>query len=317
MQITKGKSVPSSLVILLLVAVLTSCNLPTQIQQTESPVFTPVSGLQQTMLTFRVRLPESIPAGDSVYLNLLDEVTGLGLNPHRYIMQAEDALHYSITLPFYLGKVLKYRYSREGVSVVDEHRNNDQAVRYRMYHVEGPGTVDDVLSQWTDTNYQAPAGRILGVVTDNSTGQPVPNILVTAGGEQAFTLADGSFLLESLPPGTHNMVFYSLDGTFTIYQQGAVVAVDSTTPVSVALEPARLVTVIFTVKVPSNTPLGTPLRLAGNLSQLGNTFADLSGGVSALASRMPFLGILSDGRYMVTLSLPAGAYIEYKYTLGD
>jgi hypothetical protein len=113
------------------------------------------------------------------------------------------------------------------------------------------------------------------------------------------------------------LVFYSLDGTYDLYQQGAVVAADSTTPVSVQLNPAKLVTVIFTVKLPDDTPAEAPIRLAGNLYQLGNTYADLLGGVSSLATRMPFLGKLPDGRYMVTLSLPAGAYIEYKYTLGD
>jgi hypothetical protein len=95
------------------------------------------------------------------------------------------------------------------------------------------------------------------------------------------------------------------------------VAADSTTPVAITLNPAQLVTIIFIVQVPVDTPPGAPVRLAGNLYQLGNTFADLSGGVSTLASRMPILGQLPDGRYMVTLNLPAGADIEYKYTIGD
>jgi hypothetical protein len=60
-----------------------------------------------------------------------------------------------------------------------------------------------------------------------------------------------------------------------------------------------------------------PLRLAGNLLQLGNTFSDLRGGLSLVADRMPVLSSLPDGRYSVSLFLPAGADIEYKYTLGD
>jgi hypothetical protein len=60
-----------------------------------------------------------------------------------------------------------------------------------------------------------------------------------------------------------------------------------------------------------------PLRLAGNLLQLGNTFSDLRGGLSTVADRMPVLSPLPDGRYTVSLFLPAGADIEYKYTLGD
>jgi hypothetical protein len=303
---------------LLLLVVLVGCNFPPlKAPSSNNPDVPPVAELQQTMVTFSVSISQPLPAGDSIYLNLLDEVTGLSFNVHKYILQADNALNYKVTLPFTIGKVLKYRYSREGSAIVNEHLYNDRAVRYRLYDVEGPAMVQDAISRWTDTTYQGPTGRIMGDVTDYSNGKPVPNLLVTAGGEQALTLADGSFLLEGLPPGTHNLVFYALDGAYHIYQQGAVVAADSTTPVSVQLNPAKLVTVIFTITVPADTPVDAPLRLAGNLYQLGNTFADLSGGVSTLASRMPSLGKLVDGRYMLTLNLPAGAYIEYKYTLGD
>ncbi len=304
--------------VLLTLSMLVACNFPPpSLQSSTHPEITPVADIQQTMVTFRVIVLEALSAGDSIYITLLDEVTGLAFNPHKYIMNADDSLHYSVTLPLYLGKVIKYRYSREGSAIVNEHLYNDRPVRYRLYHVEGPGLVEDVISQWTDSEYLGPKGRIMGEVSDFATGKPVPNILVTAGGEQAFSLADGTFLLEGLPPGTHNLVFYALDGSYTIYQQGAVVATDSTTPVSVQLSPAKLLTVIFTVNVPADTPTDAPIRFAGNLYQLGNTFADLSGGVSTLASRMPVLGKLPDGRYMVTLTLPIGAYIEYKYTLGD
>jgi hypothetical protein len=80
---------------------------------------------------------------------------------------------------------------------------------------------------------------------------------------------------------------------------------------------APLVNVIFTVTVPESTQTGVPIRLAGNLLQLGNTFSDLQGGLSTVADRMPVLTPLPDGRYSVSLFLPAGAHVEYKYTLGD
>ena len=314
---SKIKYIFSCTVILIILTLLTGCNLPSANTITLTPAVTKTPEYQQTLVNFKVNLAEPLPAGDSIYLTLLDEVTGLAFNPHKYIMQADDGLNYSVTLPFTIGKVIKYRYSREGSVSVNEHLYNDRPVRYRLYHVEAPATVQDVVSQWTDTEYKSARGRIMGEAVDFSTGEPIPNLLVSAGGEQALSLADGSFLLEGLPPGTHNLVFYALDGSYEIYQQGAVVAADSTTPVSVQLTPARLVTIIFTVKVPTDTPVDAPLRLAGNLYQLGNTFADHSGGVSTLASRMPTLGKLADGRYMVTLSLPVGTYIEYKYTLGD
>jgi hypothetical protein len=314
---SKRKWNHANILTVLFLSLLVGCNFPPLKAQTNNPDLPAVPELQQTMITFGVSIAQAIPAGESIYLNLLDEVTGLSFNPHKYIMQADSALHYTVTLPFTIGKVLKYRYSREGSTIVNEHLYNDRPVRYRLYDVEGPATVQDIISRWTDTQYEGPMGRIMGEVMDYATGKPVSNLLVTACGEQAFTLADGTFLLEGLPPGMHTLVFYALDGAYHIYQQGAVVAADSTTPVSIELNAAKLVTVIFTIQVPADTPADAPIRLAGSLYQLGNTFADLAGGVSSLASRMPTLGKLANGRYMLTMNLPAGAYIEYKYTLGD
>jgi hypothetical protein len=303
---------------LIVFSLMAGCNFPTSIDHTPTiPQYIVPAEAQETLITFRVNVSKPLPAGDSIYISILDEVTGLAFNPHKFMMRAEDALTYTVTLPFSMGTVIKYRYSREGTGVENELLSDDRPVRYRMYHVEGSGTQEDIVTRWTDTEYLGLRGRIMGQISDFSTGNPIPNILVTAGGEQTFSLADGSFLLVGLPPGTHNLVFYSLDGSYSIYQQGAIVAGDSTTPVKVLLSPAKLVTVIFIISVPKETPVDAPIRLAGNIYQLGNTFADLSGGVSTLASRMPSFGKLPDGRFMLTVNLPIGTYIEYKYTLGD
>ncbi len=113
------------------------------------------------------------------------------------------------------------------------------------------------------------------------------------------------------------MVVYSLDGSYRTFQQGATVAADSTTPTPIKISAAPLVKLVFVVSLPENTLPAVPIRMAGNLLQLGNTFADLSGGISTLASRMPTLTTLPDDRYTITISLPAGADIRYLYTMGD
>ncbi len=59
------------------------------------------------------------------------------------------------------------------------------------------------------------------------------------------------------------------------------------------------------------------MRLAGNLYQLGNTFGNLPGGINTIPDRMPLLTFTGDTRYGIILSLPVGAEIRYKYTLGD
>jgi hypothetical protein len=78
-----------------------------------------------------------------------------------------------------------------------------------------------------------------------------------------------------------------------------------------------MVNVNFTISVPVNSIQNAPIRLAGNLYQLGNTFGNLSGGMSSVATRMPIISPTQDGRFTLSLLLPAGADIRYKYTLGD
>ena len=125
---------------LFLIIFLVSCNFPGYKDgSSNGPDLPAANELQQTEVTFNVSIAQPLPAGDSIYLNLLDEVTGLSFNLHKYIMQADNAQSYSVTLPFTIGKVIKYRYSREGAAIVNQHLYNNRPVRYGLYDVEGPG----------------------------------------------------------------------------------------------------------------------------------------------------------------------------------
>jgi hypothetical protein len=286
----------------------------TAIPEVLVPTATP---LVEAMFTFRVALPEPLQPGDSLYLTLLDEVTGLALNPTRHLMQAEDPQTFFVILPFELNSLLKYRYSRDGSRYAEEHLSDGRMVRYRMLRVDGPGVVQDIVSRWTDTTFKGPTGRISGQARDIVSGVPIPNLLISAGGASSITTSDGGFLLEGLPPGTHHLVAYAPDGSYQLYQQGALVAAESTTPAPLELSPAKMVQVEFIVTPPPGTIPAVPIRLAGSLYQLGNTFGDLHGGVNLMATRMPVLQPLADGRYTITFELPAGEDLRYKYTLGD
>jgi hypothetical protein len=287
-------------------------------QSTVTPVSTiPIEQLPKTMVTFNVNLPEPIVDDEQVMINILDEVTGLAFNIEEHLMEATDNLNYSISIPLTIGSTVKYRYSRQGNFISYEYAPEGRPIRYRLYHVEAPGEVLDIISGWSDRFYDGDTGRIIGRALDTNTLRPLSNLLVTAGGIHSFTAADGSFSIEGLPPGTHNLVAYAMDGTYRTFQQGATIASGLTTPAPLRLSEAALVNIIFTVKAPENTMPAVPIRLAGNLSQLGNTFADLSGGSNTLSSRMPALSPLPDRRYSLALTLPAGTHIRYKYTLGD
>jgi hypothetical protein len=266
---------------------------------------------------FVVTLPEPLQANETMAIAIMDEVTGLSLNATQYPMSARDSLVYTAVLPLPYNSVVKYRYVRRGASQVLEDDNFDTAIRYRMQFVAGPGEAQDIIASWGDKSYARPTGKIDGHILNADTGSPLPGVLVTAGGVQSFTDSTGRFELNGLPTGTQNLLAYSLDGMYQTFQQGAAVAADSATSVDLRIKPSQLASVTFMVSAPAETVPGVPVRIAGNLLQLGNTFADLQGGVSASADRMPVMSLQADGRYAVTLGLPIGAHIQYKYTLGD
>ena len=268
-------------------------------------------------VTFTVRLPEPLAPNEILAVSVLDEVTGLALNPVDYQMTPVDSTAHTVVLAIPDQAIIKYRYIRRGASQVAEDTNSDGNIRYRLVHVNGPTQIVDTLNSWVDKPVNTLSGNIFGTVVNTDNGVPIPDMMVTAGGVQTQTDSAGRFQLTGLRGGTHNLVAYALDGAYQTFQQGAAVAENQGTPVDIRMKPAQLVNVIFTVSVPQNTQRGVPLRLAGNLLQLGNTFGDLRGGLSTVADRMPVLTPLPDGRYSVSLFLPAGASIEYKYTLGD
>ena len=275
------------------------------------------TALPRAEVTFTVRLPDPMTAGEVLAISILDEVTGLALNPVDYQMTATDPNTYTATLAIPDQALIKYRYVRLGASRVNEDTNLDGTIRYRMVRVNGPTQIIDTVSSWADKSAATLSGNMIGTVLNADTGVPIPDILVTAGGAQTLTDSAGRFELVGLRGGAHNFVAYAMDGAYQTFQQGAVVAENQSTPVEVRMRPAQIVNVIFTVSVPAETQRGVPLRLAGNLLQLGNTFSELRGGLSTVADRMPVMTPLPDGRYSLSLFLPAGADIQYKYTLGD
>lgn len=285
---------------------------------TPIPPSTPEGELRpEALVTFRVQVPAEIRAEEGIFLSVLDEVTGLALNVERYQMEIEDETHYAIEIPITIGSVIKYRYTRRGLVPAEEHTSDGRQVRYRMYVVEGPGKIDDIVTRWSDSAFAGPTGRIIGKITDMENGQPLANILVASGGTQTLTASDGTFLIEGLPPAVHNVVAYSLDGSYRVFQQGAQIAPEASTPATIQMVKAPLIHVTFRVIPAPQTPPIVPIRLAGNLYQLGNSYASLAGGLNTVATRMPALGQLEDGSYTLTIALPAGTDLRYKYTLGD
>ena len=275
-------------------------------------------------VTFYVQVPLNTPEGEVIYLSTLDEVTGLGVNAEAHPMEPavgeanlEQGLIYKTTLIVPQHTTIKYRFTRQNQYAVIEHTQSDEQVRYRIVQADNPLEIRDVVSKWSDTTYYWPEpGRISGVILDENSREPVPGMLVIGGGVQTFTTASGAYMLQGLPPGVHNLVVYAPDGSYQVVQQGAEVASQANTEANLSVTPRDFVDVTFLVSVPVGTPEKS-VRMAGNLYQLGNTYGNLPGGMNTTPYRMPKLIYAGGNQYGIILSLPVGAEIRYKYTLGD
>jgi len=288
---------------------------PTQNQDTY-PQSTPEPILLAEIF-FWVEIPINSLESEAIQLVILDEVTGLPYNQKRIDMVQIDPTHYGVAYQVRLGSVINYRYERKNEGFHQEYSAGGEPVRYRLFLANNPGEVHDIVAQWSDTPPPQFTGRIIGNLVDQSTGQPIPNVLLLAGGSNTLTTSDGSFILSPIIEGQHNLVAYSLDGSYLPHQQIAIIAPYSATPVTLELQPTKQTNVTFVVTPPEDTAEGIPIRMPGNLLQLGNTFSDLGGNISGLVTRMPQLIPIGDGRYTITMKLPAGVDIHYKYTTGD
>jgi len=273
--------------------------------------------IQLAEVVFDVQISKPLSGDGALYLEILDEVSGLSYNPARFEMQAKDDLHYFIRTPITIGSVVKYRFVIGGNPPSVEFSSVGEHVRYRMLYVSGPQIVNDIVTGWQDQPYNGETGEISGYIVDKTNNSPIPDIMVIINGVRAFTAADGSFRIAGIPVGQHTLVAYHIDGHYQPFQQEAVIAANASTPAIFSIEPSKYVNVTFNVTAPNETIGGAPIRLIGNSYTFGNTFADLRGGMNALASRAPIMASQSDGSYSLTIQLPVGFDLRYKYTLGD
>lgn len=276
-----------------------------------------LSDYPRAEIVFQVALPDPLPEDSKMILEVLDDVTGLYFNSSRFEMAKKDDLNFFIRLPLAISSEVKYRYIRAGASTDYEYNSQNQQVRYRILRVDEPEIVQDFVATWMGQVFSGPQGRILGQAIDKSNNAPIPNLLVSAGGLQTVTASDGSFILEGLKPGVHNLVIYSMDGAYETFQQGALIADGGTTPVIVFLDKRPTADVTFTVKIPSDIDKTLPLRFVSNLQDIGNAYADLSSGSSGSAANYPAMQKVATDTYSIKLKLPVGAYFRYKYSLGD
>jgi len=315
-QTSQRRSTKPVYVFILLVVILSllsSCSKPGALLGLKTPADT-----NQIEVQFIVSLQNPLPPDSQLMLEIVDDVTGVYFNSTRYELAQADDLEYSMVIPLAILSDVKYRYVRvtNGVSFYEFNSSNEQ-VRFRILHIESPLIVEDQVAAWSDSLFYGQSGRISGQVIEAANNAPIPNLIVTAGGSEVLTSSDGSFLINNLPPGVHNLVVYSMDGVYSTFQQGARVDAGADTPARIFLVKRPTTEVDFIVSVPRKSIQNLPLRFVSNLSNLGNPYHDLSSGAAGSAVNFPVMTSITMNRYHIHLTLPVGFHLHYKYSYGD
>ncbi len=271
--------------------------------------------LPYTEFNFILSIPK--PVQNEIIFEMVDDITGIELNPTRYVMNKMDENHYQLILPVQVPSLIKYRfYKNDGLPIYETNSDN-QIIEYRMAYISSPGEINNQLTNWSDEQYAHTYGRISGQAINAETNSPIPNALVVAGGLHSYTNSLGNFIIENLPPGKHNLVLMSTDGEYQSFQQEAIIADGLTTPAFIGMNASNFVNISFIVRPPEGTPEDAFIRILGNTYQLGNVFGNIYNGTSIAPARAPKLSTLPDGSYSITMSLPSGFDLRYKYSLGD
>ena len=304
--------IPLLLVVLILVQVISGCSSNSLNSSTNR---NPDNATAEVVLN--VTLPAALQPSERLLLEVLDDVTGVYFNPSRYEMTRKDNLTYFTHVPALISSEIKYRYVKAGATNEYEYNARNQQVRFRLVSVTGPEVIQDSISAWVDRPYSSSTGMIKGQAIDQKTKAPIPGLLVCSGGLQTTTASDGSYILDGLIPGTHNLVIYSMDGAYNTFQQGARISEGATTPAVVYLEKRNNVTLAFNVKIPDGYDEAQPLRFVSNMHNYGNAYADLSAGSPGAADNYPVLNQVAAGSYQIKIDVPSGFYLRYKFSFGD
>ena len=301
---------------MILLAFLSSCNLPIS----EGSTLARPGVVEKAQLVLTVTSRKPLTQGQQIEMVVIDEVTGVPFQKERLPLSQTKDGSYGIVYPTPVGTVVTYYFQKLAAdgSFFPEVRADGMEINFRRLYVDQPGMVKETIAGWADdlpTGQQS--GEVSGVILSREMGEPLADILVSAGGIETITDINGKFTLYPLAEGSHSLTAISMSGTYLPIQHDFQASPGKVTVAELEMIPSLWREVTFKVKTPAGTIEGAPIRLAGNLEQLGNTFHDLGSGISGDAARMPALTPLSDGWYSLQMVLPAGIDIRYKYTLGD
>lgn len=268
---------------------------------------------------FQVEIKEPLPDGTQLFLEWVDPLSSYELTPEYIPMISVDNKHFSLDVPVKKGQLLQYRYVAMGTSTMEEISIDGKPLPSRFFYITDHSQIQDSVLGFSSSSLKnaTNVGIIEGFIHLKGNGHPAKGLIISSAGLSATTNADGKFRLAGIPTGTQNITVFSPDGSVEPLQQQAVIAENIITPVNVSLAAREMVNVTFLVNVPRDTPKSAELKIFGNLSQLGNSYAGLFGGSNITSNLTPILSRQSNNTYFGVIQVPAGTELRYLYSLGD
>lgn len=304
----------------LAIGLLSGCALSFQPKDPDTPLAienlpADITPTKLVEVEFTVYSPQKFSEEDEVALDIVDLISGVSHNLERYVLnRTENCYSLRVSLPE--SSIIAYRYTLTHPIEVSETLPDGSSLSFRQIVVRENLLVNDLIAGWPEAPYSGPLVDLNGAVADDETEAPLPDVLINVAGKTALTDMNGRFFIRGLPTGKHNLVASLADGSYLGFQQEVNMVENLATLAIIRMTPLPEVTVTF-VMTPPNEAVGAPVRIAGNLRQFGQTYADMLAGFGAQAVNMPLMARNADGKYVTQLNLYAGSSVRYQYTLGD
>ena len=274
---------------------------------------------EQASISFLVTLNEPIPEDRYLALQIADTLTGEYTFDNSVLLQKADDLHYNVVLPLTTQSVIQYRYilldNRNKITYETDINGFD--INSRFYFPTQASIISDRVYNWTRKPLEIAAGRIQGTLTAQDGVTPLEGVIVSAGGQNTITSADGSFTLHALPTGKHTITVFPPDFAYHPYTQEAIIAQDMATPVQISLKKSQTVLVNFHVTLPKNTLPNIPISISGSIPALGKTYCFTDIPCANLPENTPELIANPDNTYSFSVEVPMGFNLIYHYTTGN
>ena len=212
-----------SVTLILILFILSGCALSFQNKNSVNPSqkhFIP-SKLHEPDLVevqFAAKPQTFLSDNDAIVLEILDLAEGTKNKAEDYPLNLVDGEFVtSLFLPE--GASIAYRYRLVQPVGAPELLSDGSILPFRQLLVRQNLQISDIIAGWSEHIYHGALVDLNGVVADDKTEEPLPDILVNISGNKALTDMNGRFYFRGLPEGLNNLIARSNDGSYLTLQQ--------------------------------------------------------------------------------------------------